>query len=297
MAIIWGTNGVDNLTGTRRKDQILGLEADDTIAGGDGDDTLNGGFGRDLMQGNAGNDVYIVDNSRDVVQELSSEGTDLVIISSVGELVNYYTIPNNVENLLYTYGSQAFGNNLNNHITGNLSGNVLSGNHGNDTLDGLGYDDSLFGGNGRDRLNGNEGNDRLYGGYGNDVLNGDDDIDFLRGSGFGLSDSDTLIGGNGGDIFYLGDLCYYDDECSFDFQTYYAGEGHATIADFSRDEGDKIKIAFYLDNYTLNKRLNFGGALNNDTAIYYQGDLIAIVFDNSLRASDFDQLGYDFQSS
>lgn len=273
MAILRGTRNFDNLTGSSEHDSLSGLGGDDLLRGRRGNDTLNGGVGNDVMQGNAGNDVYIVDSSGDRVQELSFEGTDLVR-SSIS-----YTLPSDVENLLLTsHAYWGVGNTLNNHITGNSSNNSLSGSNGNDTLDGL------------------DGYDALGGGSGNDILNGNNGIDFLSGYG-GAGDSDTLTGGRDADTFALGTEYCYDDYYYYYCETYpfYSGEGHATITDFSRTQGDKISIAYYLGDYTLDTSSNLGGTLNNDTAIYYSGDLIAVVFDRTnLNESDFLELGYGY---
>lgn len=58
---------------------------------------------------------------------------------------------------------------------------TLTGNNGNDLLDGGNGDDILYGGAGNDTLTGGNGSDRLYGGSGNDLL----------------------TGGNGSDVFVL----------------------------------------------------------------------------------------------
>lgn len=275
MATFTGTGRADTLTGGREDDSLSGSGGDDLLRGRDGNDTLNGGIGNDIMQGNAGNDVYIVDSSGDRVQELSFEGTDLVRSS-----VNY-TLPSDVENLLLT-GSNAYsgyGNSLDNQITGNSGNNYLFGANENDTLFGLG------------------GNDNLAGGSGNDIINGDGGNDFLTGYGGYSSESDTLTGGSGGDTFALGSEYCYDDYYYYYCYTdsFYYGTGHATITDFSRAQGDKIQIAFSLGDYTLDTSSNFGGSLNNDTAIYYNDDLIAVVLDRTnLNELDFYELGYGY---
>ena len=81
----------------------------------DGNDTLNGGFSADMMYGGNGNDTHAVYNIDDRVFENAGEGTNTVRTTP-----NSYTLPANVENLVFA-GTGNFtgnGNGLNNAITG-----------------------------------------------------------------------------------------------------------------------------------------------------------------------------------
>jgi Ca2+-binding RTX toxin-like protein len=149
---------------------------------------------------------------------------------------------------------------------------TLYGNSGNDRLYGSAGKDSLVGGLGRDSLSGGEGNDSLDGGFGRDILygqsgadslNGGAGRDYLNGYGRGTEfESDTLTGGTGADTFVLGErFAFYVD----------LGDEFARIKDFSREEGDKIKVFGSISDYSLELNL-FGG-----TYISYQDDLIAVV--------------------
>jgi len=65
----------------------------------------------------------------------------------------------------------------------------------------------------------------------------------------------------------------------------YLGAGFATITDFSRGGGDIIRLNDYganNDNYYSLGTGNWGGTAAQDTAIYYQGDLIARVLDRAI---------------
>lgn len=71
MAVIFGTDSNDSLTGTEQSDGIFGLAGNDNLSGlggndlifgGAGDDNLNGGEGNDLLFGGDGND-HLVDTS------------------------------------------------------------------------------------------------------------------------------------------------------------------------------------------------------------------------------------------
>ena len=151
----------------------------------------------------------------------------------------------------------------------------LYGDGGNDFLIG----DKLFGGwsapIGNDLLDGGEGNDWLYGGGGNDTLLGGSDNDYLDGAFGGYtSEQDKLTGGSGADVFSLGYTGSYTE-------IKYLGEGFATITDFTYWEGDKIQIGGSISDYTLDKSANISGLDTLDTAIYRNGDLIAVVQDKT----------------
>ena len=123
---------------------------DNLIIGNAASNRLNGGAGVDTLIGGAGNDTYVVDDASDVVVEQADEGVD-TIESSVT-----WTLGEHQENLLLT-GTElvdAYGNALDNSLTGNSAGNLLDGGAGNDVLDGgLGDDTYLFGrGDGQDTI-------------------------------------------------------------------------------------------------------------------------------------------------
>ena len=106
-----------------------GNTENNTLTGNSGNNSINGGTGDDTMAGGAGDDIYVVDSTSDVVNENSSEGTDL-IQSSVT-----YTAPTNVENITLTGGTAltATGNSANNKLTGNAASSTLIGGSGDDT--------------------------------------------------------------------------------------------------------------------------------------------------------------------
>jgi beta-glucanase (GH16 family) len=156
-------------TGNGLANTIVGNGRDNVLEGGSGDDTLNGGAGADRMVGGTGNDTYHVDNVRDVVVELASQGRDTVW-SAID-----YALSVDVENLILTGAAlRGTGNAAANTITGNALDNVLTGGGGNDTL---------AGGAGRDTF-------VFAQGFGRDVISdfavGQDSIDWsaLSGQGF-----------------------------------------------------------------------------------------------------------------
>jgi Ca2+-binding RTX toxin-like protein len=176
-----GNTLINTITGNAANNILSGGGGNDTLNGGGGNDTLNGGGGSDTLNGGLGNDTYVVNNKFDVITEVSGEGTEDTIQSSVT-----LTIATNVENLILTGGAaiNGTGNTLINTITGNAANNILSGGGGNDTLNGGGGNDTLNGGGGSDTLNGGLGNDTLTGGNGLDI--------FLFDTALGVSNVDTI---------------------------------------------------------------------------------------------------------
>lgn len=161
----WGGN--DRMFGAGGNDTLLGGDGNDTIQGGAGNDLLNGGVGSDHLTGGQGNDVYIV-TAGDVTIEQATGGIDRV------DSAISWNLSNHVENLTLTGSANAAGNgnNLVNHINGNVGSNVLNGGAGNDRLLGNGGNDRLLGGTGNDMLNGGVGADTLVGGLGQDTMHG-----------------------------------------------------------------------------------------------------------------------------
>lgn len=80
---MWGTGGVDTLTGTAAADTIIGKDNDDTlyglggadaIHGGEGDDVIYGGDGSDLLHGGVGDDILYGDAGADTI--FGGDGAD-----------------------------------------------------------------------------------------------------------------------------------------------------------------------------------------------------------------------------
>jgi Ca2+-binding RTX toxin-like protein len=124
---------------------------------------------------------------------------------------------------------------------------------------GGGGDDKLIGDVGANGLAGGKGDDTLIGGSGDDTLNGGT-----------LYDKDVLTGGNGSDIFVLGDS---------NGAYYYQTSGYALITDFQSGT-DKIQLYGSSSDYTVEYGNWFGGSAM-DTAIFYKGDSIAALQDTT----------------
>lgn len=223
-------------------DQTLGTIYNDILSGGNGDSKLYGGIGNDILYGNGGDDLLFGETEYD-----------------------------------YLYGGSG-----NDYVDGGTGNDFLDGGTGNDQLLGFTGDDQILGWAGNDYLYGEQGNDYLLGESGDDSLYGGAGSDFLSGGlgndyldGFGNSafvEFDVLVGGSGADRFVLGTKSK---------GVHYYGSDHATIADFSKKEGDKIQVKGSINSYDLDQTVNFGGSLALDTAIYKNNDLIAVIQDTT----------------
>lgn len=133
-------------------------------------------------------------------------------------------------------------------------------------FEGTSKPDSYFYYDGTERLlaRGYDGDDNFAGGNNNDTLIGGAGNDNLAAT----PGNDVLRGGAEGDLFDLG------------YDAYFATYSMDTIKDFRRSQGDKIPAYGSPRDYSLNKTTNLVGGSALDTAIYYQGNLIAVVQDN-----------------
>ncbi|WP_410498808.1 hypothetical protein [Chitinibacter sp. S2-10] len=130
--VLFGWEDNDTLDGRAGNDLLAGGNGDDTLIGGSGLDTLIGGSGIDVLIGGTGNDTYVVNNSDDVIQETSTQASEIDTVRSTVSL----GLGSNLENLVLAGVSaiNATGNSLANTLTGNSAANVLNGGAGNDTL-------------------------------------------------------------------------------------------------------------------------------------------------------------------
>lgn len=202
----------------------------------------------DILVGGRGDDTYDILHPGTQVLEFDGpgEGEDTIF-------ARYdFVLPDGVENLVLShfmrvmyimpppaseYVKVGIGNELDNHIQGNIAANLLIGEDGDDILQGFEGHDTLVGGNDHDILHGNEGNDRLHGNAGNDNLRGGQGNDLVFGGRgddrlygdlgndtvSGDRGNDTIHGGAGADDFLIG-----------------PGSGLDLIADFSAREGDRL---------------------------------------------------------
>jgi Ca2+-binding RTX toxin-like protein len=133
------------LTGTAVRG--TGNELSNILVGNSSSNILSGGAGADRMHGGTGNDTYYVDDSNDLIVEISTGGSADKVMTRVS-----YALSSYVENMT-GFGNSALnltGNNLNNTLTGNAASNIIKGAGGNDVVNGGAGNDSLYGGTGND---------------------------------------------------------------------------------------------------------------------------------------------------
>jgi len=133
----------DTIIGTDGPDTLLGTVNNDTINGLGGNDEIDGGAGSDRMSGGDGDDSFIVDKAADKVIETARPGSG---IDTVKTALPSYTLPLNVESLVYT-GEDSFsarGNKAVNSITGGSDDDIIDGRQGADVMTGKDGDDSYY---------------------------------------------------------------------------------------------------------------------------------------------------------
>jgi len=165
---VYGGYDDDLCDGGKGGDSLFGEQGTDTLVGGAGDDYLDGGIENDSMVGGIGNDTYVVDSTKDVINDQgATTDVDTVVVMNVTS----FTLGSNLENAVVhdAIATKILGNTSNNGITGNEAKDTLDGGAGNDKLDGGLGNDSLVGGSGTDTLTGGAGNDTLRGGEGVDL--------------------------------------------------------------------------------------------------------------------------------
>jgi Ca2+-binding RTX toxin-like protein len=123
-----------NLLGSGAID-ATGNDLANVLTGNSGRNQLDGGIGVDTLIGGAGDDWYVVDDARDVVIELASEGLD-----TVAAMVSYVA-SDHIETLYLVEGygeaRNLTGNAQANMLLGNSLANVLDGGAGADHMGGL----------------------------------------------------------------------------------------------------------------------------------------------------------------
>ena len=204
--VIIGAGGNDILAGGGGNDTIYGdshlgdssgtvygirsynlTEGDDTLSGGDGDDILYGDDGDDTLDGGAGADTLTSGSGNDVFVITSTSGGSTI---NAGDIITDFT--DGADSIGFdtslTFGDLAIESNGLDVVIRNGS-NYLA------TLSGLSQSDLTavdFQSTSTSALtiNGTSESDSLVGGAGNDVFNGE-------------ADSDTLIGWSGNDTFNI----------------------------------------------------------------------------------------------
>jgi Ca2+-binding RTX toxin-like protein len=136
-----GTGGADSYTGTSGSDLMFGLAGNDALSGAGRSDTLDGGAGADTLVGGNGSDTYVLDSTKDQIQETGADLDDRVVAAFTVDL--NAALFAGIEHVTLT-GTGAL------NATGDGDGNMLIGNVGANKLDGGAGDDTLIGGAGND---------------------------------------------------------------------------------------------------------------------------------------------------
>ncbi|MDQ2097644.1 MAG: calcium-binding protein [Tychonema bourrellyi B0820] len=220
------TAGNDNITGDSFENFFVASIGTDSINGGLGTDTisyLSLGSGITLKaqglvsKGAAGNDT--LQSIENIIAPLGQINTIDASTGSGTASINVDLSQNQLAvNNIPTIGTLNFTVENFVNVTGTPNVDVLTGNIENNTL---------VGGDGNDTLSGLAGNDTLIG------------VNPLSATP-GINETDTLIGGQGRDIFVLGDAT----------KTYYSGTGFALIQDFELGI-DRIQLRGSLSNYNI----------------------------------------------
>ena len=171
-----GGTGDDSIFGNEGNDTLLGGGGADTVYGGDGNDTIDGSSGADSLFGGDGNDSIDGGTQADTI--FAGAGDDTVEGDN-GRDVVYLEDGDD----LFLEGTTQ---------TSDFARDTVFGGAGNDTILAEGGNDSIDGGDGDDYLQGGLGDDTLFGGLGDDEMY--------------LAEGDVADGGDGDDLFVLGDL-------------------------------------------------------------------------------------------
>ncbi|MBL4862292.1 MAG: hypothetical protein JKY09_04675 [Crocinitomicaceae bacterium] len=218
--MLYGTVGVDTLTGGLGDDTIYGQgDADSFIHNtGDGSDTLYANINNlatVTFNGVSNSDLLFSANGYNLIVTDTATGESLTLVNQYYQSTYGYKFASvNGINIATDFTSQGTDNA--DVINGTAQDNSISGGLGNDTLDGQGGNDTLSGGADNDVLYGYTGNDFLFGNAGNDLLDGQWGNDTLNG---GAGD-DTLTGSSNYDYFVFTGSDSGDDVIT-DFSAYY----------------------------------------------------------------------------
>lgn len=238
--------GNDTATGSSHDDSISLGAGHDVIFGGAGNDALSGGDGNDHLYGQSPNG--------------GPDGSDLIL---GGNGMDY--IQGNAGNDSLSGGNgpdRIYGGADDDQIRGEAGNDVINGNMGNDTIEAGVGDDVVHGGKGNDVIIGDLGNDLLQGDTGDDILIPNvGHLDNVAGV-------DTLVGGDGADIFQFYPITYGEylptraDGLPADF---------TIIADFHPGEDKIAGIGGPTDKYVYSTAATLADAIVYAGTVHHDG--------------------------
>ena len=275
---LWGGDGNDLLmgfTGTNEAkqtlsasetddDMISGGAGNDILIGGLGDDRLYGGDGRDELQGGVGSDILYGDGGNDNL--FGQVGDDILYGGEGDDVLMGFTASNETQQTL------GAGETDDDYLYGGAGHDTLIGGVGSDYLDGGEASDVMVGGTGDDTYIVNSVNDTIYEAAGegydtvitntNYLLNANiEELRLVEGAAIngtgnaidnlivgnssdnildGVTGADTMIGGQGNDIYYMDNVG--------DVVTELAGEGTDTVqSSISCQLGSNLENLLLLD--------------------------------------------------
>lgn len=228
--LLEGSN-TENLrvTGGKGNDLITTGSGNDSIIGGDGDDILNGGDGDDFIYGHPGADIIDGGAGDDFIN--GNAGADILDGGDGIDMLSYHESPSAV--------------NI------NLAANTASGGDAQgDTINNF---------------------ENVTGSYYDDIIIGDDQDNYLSGGSFlgASSGNDTLIGGGGDDVLFVGPggqdiLNGGSGDDMFIFEKIYSHDPNA-IDTF--DGGTGIDTLFFRDLYPIVRSFDFDFSMINASNI------------------------------
>ena len=169
MAMIYGDDLANDLSGTAGADSIYGLGGDDTITANAGDSVLGevvdkcyGGLGDDVynLYRTSAAGTYILNRASSVLEEID-QGYDVVNLHTQGAITMYYMDVNIEELNAYGEIANIWGGSGDDVVTvsNRATGVAIMGRNGDDVLYGSDYSDRLDGGSGVDGMVGGKGDD------------------------------------------------------------------------------------------------------------------------------------------
>ena len=252
---IFGTDGVDVISGDAALNQIETFAGNDLINGGSGVDWAKAGSGDDVLWGGAGNDklwggegIDILDGQGGDDILAGDEGNDSLTAAGPG----FESLGGGDGNDVLTFtgpaGGGMSGGDGDDILDATLgTGGTFWGGRGDDLIRATPGDDTIGGEQGSDKIyayggndtisnyadgNSDENIDLVYAGPGNDIISGADNVDLI----YGEVGNDRTEGSGGNDVIYGGNG---DDKLveSSGSDTIYGGEGNDTL---EGGDGDDI---------------------------------------------------------